>query len=68
MESGAWRRIRGLIAAPPLNGQVLTLFGRNELDDLVIRDDTNGESIDLRNPRAERLGLRRSRSSDQRAK
>ena len=41
-------------------------FRRNELDDLVIRDHTNGEPIDLRNLRAERLGPRGLRSSDQR--
>jgi hypothetical protein len=67
MEGGAWRRIRGLVAALPLNGQALTFFGRHELDDYIIRDYTNDEPVDLRNLRAERLGLHRSRSSDQRA-
>jgi len=65
IQSGVRRRIRGRVAAcSSLNGEILTFFRRNELDDLVIRDHTNGEPIDLRNPRVERLGMRRSRSSD----
>src|ERR1035437_1725639 len=67
IEGGAWRRIRGLIAALPLNGQALTFFGRHELDNYVIRDYTNDEPVDLRNLRAERLGLRGARTSDQRS-
>jgi hypothetical protein len=61
-------RIRGRIAAhSSLDREALTFFGWNELDDFVIRDHANSEPIDLRNPRAESLRLRRLRGFEQRA-
>src|SRR3974377_471827 len=68
VQCGARWRIWGQIGAcPPLDIKTIALFRRNELYDLIIRDDPNRESIDLRDFRAERLGFRRSLRFNQRA-
>ncbi len=52
----ARRRVRAQIAAgPPLDGQPVSLLGRNPLDDLIVRYDSHREAVDLRRPGGQRL-------------
>src|SRR4051794_29475294 len=68
VQRGPWWRIRGKIGTrPALDGEAIALFRRNELYDLIICDDANGNPIHFWNIGPERLSPRRPRISRQRA-
>src|SRR6516165_8102909 len=68
VQRGARWRIRCQIGTrAALDGKAIALFRGNELYDLIVRDDANGNPVNLRNPRPERLSSRRPRASGQRA-
>src|SRR5262249_35330623 len=68
VQRGARWRIRCQIGTrAALDGKAIALFRGNELYDLIVCDDANGNPLDLRDPRPERLSSRRPPTSGQRA-